>query len=173
MASSEITALESFAASLWNRYFRAKVKEQMSSAITFFRAEVKANSGAGTLTVQRPYDTALTIPCVEGLKDAEPGQQVTVFVFGGGTGNNMIAVGDGSFSQGTSGTSPAGGDLTFGFSQLSPAATWVIRHGMNKRPSVSVLDNSGNTLIGKISWTDANTVTLTFTEAVSGTAHLN
>ena len=69
---------------------------------------------------------------------------------------------NGSFSQDT-----------FVYPQLTPSAVWVIGHGLGNFPSVTVLDSSGNTVFGDITYTDANTVTLTFSAAFSGTAYLN
>ena len=62
---------------------------------------------------------------------------------------------------------------TFVYPQLTPSAVWVIGHGLGNFPSVTVLDSSGNTVFGEITYTDANTVTLTFSAAFTGTAYLN
>ena len=62
---------------------------------------------------------------------------------------------------------------TFVYPQLTPASIWVINHGSGNFPSVTVIDSSGNKVFGDISYTDANTVTLTFSAAFTGTAYLN
>lgn len=62
---------------------------------------------------------------------------------------------------------------TFVHPQLVSSAVWVIGHGLGNFPSVTVLDSSGNTVFGEITYTDANTVTLTFSAAFTGTAYLN
>lgn len=62
---------------------------------------------------------------------------------------------------------------TFVYPQLTPSAVWVISHGLGNFPSVTILDSSGNTVFGEITYTDANTVTLTFSAAFTGTAYLN
>lgn len=62
---------------------------------------------------------------------------------------------------------------TFVYPQLTASAVWVIAHGLGNFPSVTVLDSAGNTVFGEITYTDANTVTLTFSAAFTGTAYLN
>jgi hypothetical protein len=57
----------------------------------------------------------------------------------------------------------------------SPAsASWVINHAMGKQyPSVDVVDNSGNSVEGDITYTDANNLTITFNTSFAGFAYLN
>lgn len=62
---------------------------------------------------------------------------------------------------------------TFVYQQPSPSASWVITHNLGNFPSVTVIDSSGNKVFGDISYTDANTLTLTFSAAFTGTAYLN
>lgn len=62
---------------------------------------------------------------------------------------------------------------TFVYQQLSPSASWVITHNLGNFPSVTIIDSSGNKVFGDITYTDANTVTLTFSAAFTGTAYLN
>lgn len=69
---------------------------------------------------------------------------------------------NGSFSQDT-----------FVYPQLTPSSVWIINHELGNFPSVTVLDSAGNTVFGEITYTDANTVTLTFSAAFTGTAYLN
>lgn len=81
---------------LW-RYFEPKIEKKMHSAIRYYRAEVTDNPGGSRLTVQRPLDTAVTIPCVDCMAGASVGDQVLVMVFGSGrNANNSVVVGDGS-----------------------------------------------------------------------------
>lgn len=62
---------------------------------------------------------------------------------------------------------------TFVYPQLTPSSVWIINHELGNFPSVTVLDSAGNTVFGEITYTDANTVTLTFSAAFTGTAYLN
>lgn len=66
-----------------------------------------------------------------------------------------------------------GGDKTFDYTQSTPTDIWVIRHGLNKHPSVSITDSSGNEVIGEVEYIDMNVVKITFASAFSGKAYLN
>lgn len=57
--------------------------------------------------------------------------------------------------------------------QNTAATIWTINHGLGKRPSVDVTDSANTKMYAKIEWPDENTVVLTFSMPVSGTAHLN
>tara|TARA_R110002012_G_scaffold268929_2_gene452929 strand:- start:2110 stop:2817 length:708 start_codon:yes stop_codon:yes gene_type:complete len=50
---------------------------------------------------------------------------------------------------------------------------WSITHGLGKIPSVMIQDGLGNTIHGDISYTDLNSLTVTFNTAFAGTAYLN
>ena len=65
-----------------------------------------------------------------------------------------------------------GVDLNYTHVQTS-SASWVIAHNLGKIPSVTVQDNSGNTVFGDVTYTDANNLTITFNTAFAGTAYLN
>lgn len=68
---------------------------------------------------------------------------------------------------------PGSGDLTFVYTQDVPAATWVVVHNMNKYPSVSVVDSSGQQVYGEVRYQDLNTVVLVFSAPFGGSANLN
>ena len=93
---SDNDQMKLFVDNLW-RYFEPKIEEKMRSSIRYYRAEVTANPGGNRLTVQRPFDTPVTIPCVDCMSDAKAGDQVLVMVFGGSAnGSNSVVVGDGT-----------------------------------------------------------------------------
>ena len=50
---------------------------------------------------------------------------------------------------------------------------WVILHNLNKKPSVTVIDNYGDVVWCDIEYTNDNTVTLRFSEETAGTVYLN
>lgn len=103
---SDNDQMKLFVDNLW-RYFEPKIEEKMRSSIRYYRAEVTANPGGNRLTVQRPFDTAVTIPCVDCMSDAKAGDQVLVMVFGGGVnGRNSVVVGDGALHALGGGKSP-------------------------------------------------------------------
>lgn len=69
---------------------------------------------------------------------------------------------------------PAGtGDKNYVHIQSVPTNTWVINHGLNKQPSITVVDSAGSVVVGDYHYNDLNTVTLTFHGAFSGKAFLN
>lgn len=51
--------------------------------------------------------------------------------------------------------------------------TWHIEHNLNRRPSVTVVDSSGATVTGLVTYIDDNTVEISFNSAFKGTAYLN
>lgn len=53
------------------------------------------------------------------------------------------------------------------------AKVWVIKHDLDKMPSVVVKDSAGNTVVGESEYVDKNTVILSFSGAFSGKAFLN
>lgn len=64
-------------------------------------------------------------------------------------------------------------DKHFYFTQMTPAITWTITHGLNKYPSVMVVDSAGTEVIGEIHYVDLNTVQITFSSGFSGKAFCN
>jgi len=72
-------------------------------------------------------------------------------------------------AQGPAGASGAG---FFTYTQNTPASTWTITHNLGGYPAATVLDTSGNNCEGTISYTNANTMVITFTSSFSGTAYL-
>lgn len=66
-----------------------------------------------------------------------------------------------------------GGDKNYVHIQSTPSAQWVASHNLGKRPAVVVVDSADEVVHGEISYTDDNTVTLTFVGAFSGKAYFN
>lgn len=54
-----------------------------------------------------------------------------------------------------------------------PAAVWEITHNLNKIPSVAIVDNTGSPVMGTINYTSLNTLTVTFSMSIAGSAYLN
>lgn len=65
------------------------------------------------------------------------------------------------------------GDKHFAYEWRIPTTEVTISHNLDKRPSVTVIDTSGNELIGDIKYDDENNLTLSFSAPVRGTAYLN
>lgn len=62
---------------------------------------------------------------------------------------------------------------TYTFTQSSAAATWTINHNLQKYPSITVVDSSGNVVVGFETYTNNNQITITFSAPFSGSAYLN
>lgn len=65
------------------------------------------------------------------------------------------------------------GDKNFKFTQVTPATTWYIAHGLEKNPSISVTDTSGNEVECDILHVDINTSELNFSIPFDGYAYCN
>jgi hypothetical protein len=59
------------------------------------------------------------------------------------------------------------------FTQSSPSATWNITHNLGRRPSVTVVDSAGTVVIGEVTYTSDNALTIQFSAGFSGQAYLN
>lgn len=76
--------------------------------------------------------------------------------------------------QGPQGVQGSGAShSTYTHTQLSASATWTITHNLNCFPSVAVVDSAGSVQIGDISYTDVNSLVVTFSAAFGGKAYLN
>ena len=62
---------------------------------------------------------------------------------------------------------------TFVFEQNVDSKVWEISHNLGKFPSISVFDTAGTEMLGDIQYIDNNTVNITFSEEIRGTAYLN
>lgn len=62
---------------------------------------------------------------------------------------------------------------TLEFQFPTPAAVWVIEHKLGKRPTVTTLNAGGVEVLGRVTYVDLNTITVTFAKAVSGFAYIN
>lgn len=65
------------------------------------------------------------------------------------------------------------GDKHFTHKQVTASATWTISHGLNKCPSVTVVDSAGTEVVGDVKHVDINTIRITFSAAFSGSAYIN
>jgi len=57
--------------------------------------------------------------------------------------------------------------------QGSSSNTWVINHNLNFYPNVTVQDSAGTIYEGEISYTNLDSITVTFSSAFSGKAYLS
>lgn len=68
-------------------------------------------------------------------------------------------------------TGPTGGQYVH--TQNSASTTWVVAHGLNMFPNVTVVDSAGTEVVGAVHYDDENQLTLTFSAAFSGYAYLS
>lgn len=61
---------------------------------------------------------------------------------------------------------------TFRWAQAAPATVWVINHGLDSFPAVSVINPDNVQLFGDVAYMDSNSLTITFGIPVDGTAFL-
>jgi hypothetical protein len=57
--------------------------------------------------------------------------------------------------------------------QLTASASWIVTHDLNKKPSVTVVDDGNNVVFADVQYINENTLIITFTGAISGKAYLN
>lgn len=65
------------------------------------------------------------------------------------------------------------GGLTYTFNQATPSVTWSITHDLQRHPSVTIVDSSGNHIMGETFYQDNNNIILTFSAPFAGVAYLN
>lgn len=61
---------------------------------------------------------------------------------------------------------------TFRWEAPSPASVWVIAHGLDSFPAVSVISPDNEQLFGDVAYIDSNNLTITFGSPVDGTVFL-
>lgn len=57
--------------------------------------------------------------------------------------------------------------------QSISSTLWEIHHGMNRFPSVTIVDSAGDSTMTDVDYVSGNQINLTFNAAVSGYAYLN
>lgn len=59
------------------------------------------------------------------------------------------------------------------YDQLAPSAEWVIPHNLTFKPSVTVINGSGEVVHGEVQYTGAQEITVRFTVPFSGQVYLS
>lgn len=65
------------------------------------------------------------------------------------------------------------GDKHFVHVQGPPQTIWTVTHNLNKKPSLTVIDSSGNMVVGKLTYVNLNILTIQFVSPISGEAICN
>jgi hypothetical protein len=63
--------------------------------------------------------------------------------------------------------------IAYTHTQGTSSATWVINHNLGWNPNVTVQDSAYTTVEGNVSYTNVNSLTVTFSGAFSGKAYLS
>ena len=88
------------------------------------------------------------------------------------SGNGNLT--DGQFYSIILYTGEATGDKSFTHTQNAESNSWTINHGLNKKPSVTVTTAATDTVvIGEVTYTNNNTLVVSFEASFSGIAYLN
>ena len=64
-------------------------------------------------------------------------------------------------------------DSTYTHEQAGASSEWVVKHNLNKFPSVTIVTSVGAVVIGNITYDSANQLTISIADANSGKAYLN
>lgn len=64
-------------------------------------------------------------------------------------------------------------DATYEHTQITALQIWSITHNLNKKPSITVVDDGENVVIGDVKYISNNEVLITFAAPISGKAYLN
>lgn len=87
---------------------------------------------------------------------------------------NLIVEGDtASGGEGGNPETGGGGDKHYVHKQNEASATWVIKHDLNKFPSVTIVDTSETIVYGDVTYESTSEIKVTFTAAFGGKAYLN
>lgn len=108
---------------------------------------------------------------VVNLPDASQHSSTIVLVANVSTG--ALSVYSSNGSQWSTAQGGGGGDAFFRFVQSQANSEWSINHGLNKYPSVTVVDTAGTQGFGTVNYMDSNNIIVSFSSAFAGTAYLN
>jgi hypothetical protein len=65
------------------------------------------------------------------------------------------------------------GDKSYVHTQVTSQNIWNITHNLNKKPSVTIVDDGDNVVVADVRYISQNQITITFAGAISGKAYLN
>jgi hypothetical protein len=68
---------------------------------------------------------------------------------------------------------PLGNDANYIHNQIGASSLWVITHNLGKYPSVTVVDSGGSVVVGDVTYTSLNSLTISFSSPFGGKAFLN
>jgi hypothetical protein len=63
--------------------------------------------------------------------------------------------------------------VSYTHTQVTPSSTWTVTHNLQFYPNVTVFDSANSMIEGTVTHTDSNSLSITFSAAISGKAHLS
>ncbi len=75
--------------------------------------------------------------------------------------------------QGPPGRDGAPGGTTFSWHQETPTEVWTVPHNLQRRPSVTVTDDGGNSVLSDVQYIDDNIIQITHGRPSTGWAYFN
>ena len=77
--------------------------------------------------------------------------------------------------QGPPGEGSGGGEGAqfYVHTQMVASNVWTVNHNLGYRPAVTVYDTAPDQVFGEITHIDPNSLTITFSDAISGTAYMS
>jgi hypothetical protein len=98
-----------------------------------------------------------------------PGSSVPIVV------NDVILITTPSGTQdfGTTSNALEPQALAYEHTQGAVSSSWVINHNLGFKPNVTVVDSAGTIYEGEITYTNSNSLTVSFSQAFSGKAYLS
>jgi hypothetical protein len=100
------------------------------------------------------------------------GNSVTI-AYGGPQGVQGPTGPTGATGPGGLGTAAIAALVSYTHNQAAASATWTITHNLGYFPNVTVVDSTGTVCEGDLVYTSNNVLTLTFSQAISGTAYVS
>jgi hypothetical protein len=106
----------------------------------------------------------------------------TAFIISDGTSSDNIVTGETllvASANSALAITVSANTLTFNvksgyvFTQGTPASVWTINHNLGKFPSINVVDESNDEVVGDVNYTNNNQIVVTFSASFSGKAFLN
>lgn len=98
-----------------------------------------------------------------------PGSSVPVIV------NDVILITTPSGTQdfGTTSNALEPQALAYEHTQGAVSSSWVINHNLGFKPNVTIVDSAGTIYEGEITYTNSNSLTVSFSQSFSGKAYLS
>jgi hypothetical protein len=136
--------------------------------------EVTKTPNKYVTVTQKKNVSVVTAPTTEVLEVHDPGVAGPANVLAVGTvtvGSAAVTITGTAPSQTLNFVLPAG--ASYIHTQSASASTWTISHNLGFFPSVNVVDNGGNMVIGDVLYITENQVSISFSASFGGKAYFS